>query len=266
MSGTFDQAFPNPPINPDDPGLAPEDVRFGIKYNWGGVYYGGILLLPTEDQVTGGVGYGAEGTEYLGTATDTITTGKIYPPVKADGSIKSPLYKGAAYIDDQAFKWTIPIITDVNLDHVELRFIHVDDAGEADCGNYHRYIGTIVENPVGIWNIQVNIRSKDSEVLDVDRYLWRLMIQSLDNADNWYIVTAREYRMGLLAMPTKNQGNQSQQQRGGCRLRDRCRRNQCQACLAKNQTSVDGKVANALPLERDDQSRIPAVDGDKLVP
>ena len=74
MSGTFDQAFPNPPINPDDPGLAPEDVRFGIKYNWGGVDYAGILLLPTEDQVLFSVGYGSD-SEYTGTLIDSSGTG-----------------------------------------------------------------------------------------------------------------------------------------------------------------------------------------------
>ena len=128
MSGTFDQAFPNPPINPDDPGLAPEDVRYGVKYSWGDAEYAGILLLPTEDQVLWSVLYGADD-EYSGTLIDSSGTGvsEILPPVRPDGQIRSPLMIRNSFTGSRAFRWRVPK-HEVTPNEIQLRFYKLVDS------------------------------------------------------------------------------------------------------------------------------------------
>lgn len=75
---------------------APSDVRAGVNYvDSDAVARVGTLVVPDEDEVLGGVAYGAGGAEFLG-AVVAIDESPTTPT--QNGTIKSPIFKGTDYL------------------------------------------------------------------------------------------------------------------------------------------------------------------------
>lgn len=108
---TYDAAYdlgsagPAPPLED----IQPSDVREGITYldSIGNVQTG-TLVIPVEDTVLLDTGYGAAGTEFVGTLVAYEDTGENL--VLANGQIRSPLVIGINYLiaHGHGFRWVLP--------------------------------------------------------------------------------------------------------------------------------------------------------------
>jgi hypothetical protein len=151
----------------------PEDVRFGVPVQ----ATTGVLQLPAESQVLIGVGYGAYGTEFEGTLTDTPGgTGAILPPVNTDGSLRSPLIIGDDYTGDTAFKWQItgPGGFDAGTATAVFRG-WVKSCGTCPENYAWESTGTIIDT-AGTWDLTFDLLSAVTDLIDPGEYEWSVSI------------------------------------------------------------------------------------------
>lgn len=180
---TYDEAVAQGGIAPTPPitDIQPSDVRAGVTYlDSLGATQTGTLQLPAEDQVLAGIGYGALGTEYVGTMpAATVVTDST---VQADGMVRSPLWIGTAYLTDygNGFTWRVMAPEGLEPADVEVRF-----RGRLQCSKSFDYAWDVVADSVtkvtvsgvNYWDIDVSLTL--GTTLAEGTYRWWLVAEAL---------------------------------------------------------------------------------------